>query len=152
MQIAVCAIIYNEKHEVLAVSRRDNRALWCLPGGKVEQEDMRNDTIYVDIGGVHHTGMLPGGFRTAVAREIEEETGLIRRFHQFHVLFCGVGSLGTLMFVFGLREIISSGVKLTAETDVKWMQWKELISLCPFKDVLMRMEKHPGVVKPLAIG
>jgi len=56
MKYAVQAVIFNDKGEVLAVSRKDNHDDMGLVGGKVDPEDLNT--------------------REAMARETFEETGL----------------------------------------------------------------------------
>jgi 8-oxo-dGTP pyrophosphatase MutT (NUDIX family) len=53
---AVNIILRNDKGEILAVSRKDNKELFGLPGGKVDPED---NTL-----------------EEAIAREVFQETGL----------------------------------------------------------------------------
>jgi 8-oxo-dGTP pyrophosphatase MutT (NUDIX family) len=56
LKYAVQAVIFNEKGEVLAVSRKDNHEDFGLPGGKMDPTD---ESIF-----------------DALQREVKEETGL----------------------------------------------------------------------------
>ena len=55
MKYVVCAVILNDKGEVLSVSRKDNHNDAGLIGGKVDQHEILKEALY---------------------REVHEETGL----------------------------------------------------------------------------
>lgn len=66
---AVCILIHREidgRHEVLAVSRKDDHTAFGLPGGKVEGDEPR---------------------LAAAVRELKEETGLIVEHHNMNPVF-----------------------------------------------------------------
>lgn len=64
MKYAVQAVIFNDKGEVLAVSRKDNHKDFGLPGGKVDPEDSTDLVGYT-------------AQERAIVREVKEETGLL---------------------------------------------------------------------------
>ncbi len=56
LRIGSCAVIFDEAHEKVLLTRRSDNGLWCLPGGKME----------------------PGeSIEECCRREVLEETGLI---------------------------------------------------------------------------
>ncbi len=56
LRIGSCAVIFDEAHEKVLLTRRSDNGLWCLPGGKME----------------------PGeSIEECCKREVLEETGLI---------------------------------------------------------------------------
>ena len=36
LRVGSCAVIFDEKHEKVVLTRRADNGLWCLPGGKME--------------------------------------------------------------------------------------------------------------------
>lgn len=110
VKFSVCALIVNKDHKLLAVSRKDNRNDWGLPGGKVEP----GEPIVV-----------------ALQREVEEETGLKITKAEFvfgnlseskgyycYTYFCEVDDLSTLHTPEKVKEL--------GEGDIKWCDWEDI--------------------------
>ncbi len=65
MKLAACVLIV-VGDKVLAVNRPDSTTEFCLPGGKLEHNEQ---------------------FRTAAARELQEETGIVIYEHELEFIF-----------------------------------------------------------------
>lgn len=109
VKFSVCALIFNEEGKLLAVSRKNNKDDWGLPGGKVDGDETIEE---------------------AVVREVKEETGLDIKVSHFifgnlteskgyycYTYFCNIigGELHTP------EKIAELG-----EGDIKWADWEDI--------------------------
>lgn len=109
IKFSVCALIINEQGKILAVSRKDKRDDWGLPGGKVEEDETIMD---------------------AVVREVKEETGLDVEPHQF---IFGNLTESKAYYCYTYICTITGGelhtpekIKELGEGDVKWADWEDI--------------------------
>lgn len=110
IKFSVCALIYNEEGKILAVSRKDNRDDWGLPGGKVDP----GEPVF-----------------KAILREVKEETGL--EIINADFIFGNMSSSGSY-YCYTFKCIVKDFSELhtpekiaeLGEGDIKWSTWEEL--------------------------
>lgn len=109
VKFSVCALIFNEDGKILAVSRKDKRDDWGLPGGKVDGDE----TI-----------------QNAVIREVKEETGLDVEVTQF--IFGNLTeSKGYYCYTYLCKVIggelhTPEKIEELGEGDIKWADWEDI--------------------------
>lgn len=116
MRQAAC-ILLRQDGRVLSVCRRENHALWGMPGGKVD----------------------PGEDVVATAlRETREETGLQLRAEDLRLLYSGTSAgdkdFVTTTFLYVGEPIDKSQLKVEAGLELSWLQPEQLCneSFSPF--------------------
>lgn len=110
IKFAVCALITNREGKILAVSRKHDRTIFGLPGGKVEE----GETLI-----------------QALSREVKEETGLDVLMPK---LIFGNLSASKGYYILTYRCLVA-GQLLTPEEvadlgegDIKWADWEDIES------------------------
>lgn len=109
IKFSACALIFNEEGKVLAVSRKDNKNDWGLPGGKVDE----GETI-----------------KEALIREVKEETGLDIKIDEF---IFGNLTESKAYYCYTFYCLVTGGelhtpekIKELGEGDIKWADWEEI--------------------------
>jgi len=105
MKYAVQAVIFNDKGEVLAVSRKDNHNDFGLPGGKVDPEDPSPSF--------------------AILRETQEETGLMINRDTMIPIF--QMHRGGYMGITYLIKDWSGEIQTDEPHVVKWVEFDEVL-------------------------
>lgn len=112
MRYTVQAVIFNDKREVLGVSRKTDHTDFGLVGGKVDKEDFNG-----------WNGYTP--FERALIRETKEETGLDIDMTTAEMVF-SIHKNGFMGYTYLIKEW--SGKIHTEEPHiVKWTSFDELI-------------------------
>lgn len=114
MKSAVCILIKHHLKDVyLAVSRRDNQALWGFPGGKVDDMETHID---------------------ALQREVSEELGIILFKTEAEPIHCGlvIGEINywvtTYMLINRNKTLIDDNIMIPEEGLV--IGWKTEAEMC----------------------
>jgi len=107
MKIVGCIVVYNERGQVLCVSRKDDHASFGLPGGKMEESD-NNDP------------------RITACRETFEETGVSVTPDNLELVYaCHHDGFMTYTYLFVLNYC--GNIEHDEPHIVKWGSFKDLI-------------------------
>lgn len=125
---AVCCLLINTDHKVLAISRRKDDTQWGLPGGKVEPNE---------------------SLETAIVRETFEETGYVLAGIQpvFTALAPGETDYMTTAFTGTIVAKAADAPRSTPfEGYVRWISPEDLILKSPFADYNRQLLEATRVV------
>jgi 8-oxo-dGTP pyrophosphatase MutT (NUDIX family) len=112
MKFVVCALIFNNNGEILAVSRKDNHTDFGLAGGKVDD---------IDFGSMEHTPLM-----AALVREVKEETGIDINPETTELVFA-IHKDGYMGYTYLVREW-SGEISTTEPHVVKFTHFEEIMN------------------------
>ncbi len=110
----VCAVIYNDKNEILILKRGPGRALcgfWEFPGGKIEENESKEETIKREIKEELECDIKPIKYLGSSFYEYKN----LKPYDDFSITLYAYKCL-----------ILSNSFKLTEHTDYAWVKQEEL--------------------------
>lgn len=118
-------------NRVLATTRKTNRSLWGLPGGKVDEEDKLPDFFK--------------RFEVAIKREAKEETGLIIDDLElvYNGLCRGTKSYSTTTFI---ANKVEGEIHTNEAIDVAFVEKESLLKDSPFSEYNRRLFSKIGLI------
>lgn len=112
MKKTVQALIFNDKREILAVSRKDNHNDFGLAGGKVEEQDYEN--------------ILDTPLMNALVREVYEETGITINTDSAELIFA-IHKDGYMGYTYLVHEW-GGEIETDEPHVVKWTCFEEIMN------------------------